>query len=290
MGSLAVTERPTSVVRLDSGVVEYRLERRGDDAVVIFHGGHMRAGLTWGEEVFADAGFTVLVPSRPGYGRTPSQDGVPIAQFADLTCDLCDHLGIRRVAAAVGVSAGGRAAVSMAARRPDLVERLILQSAVSWMEWPDRRTRRVARLVFAAGAERVTWGCLRALLRVSPGAVLRTLLGSMSTLPVEQVMAGLSPQERADLVGAFSLMRSGRGFETDLRSALDPKARVCQPTLVIASPNDGAVPFAHATALASAIERARLVESRADSHLIWLGPDWPEVARTIEVFLSTDPA
>jgi hypothetical protein len=39
--------------------------------VVIFHGGHVRAGLALGEEVFAEAGYTLLVPSRPGYGRTP---------------------------------------------------------------------------------------------------------------------------------------------------------------------------------------------------------------------------
>jgi hypothetical protein len=39
--------------------------------VVIFHGGHVQAGLALGEEVVAEAGYTPLVPSRPGYGRTP---------------------------------------------------------------------------------------------------------------------------------------------------------------------------------------------------------------------------
>jgi pimeloyl-ACP methyl ester carboxylesterase len=51
-------------------------------------------------------------------------------------------------------------------------------------------------------------------------------------------------------------------------------ADVCQPTLVVATRNDGGVPFAHAQSLAAAIRRAELVESRADSHFIWLGADW----------------
>jgi len=46
--------------------------------------------------------------------------------------------------------------------------------------------------------------------------------------------------------------------------------------------------FAHAQSLVAAIEHARLVESRADSHLIWFGPDWPAIAETIRVFLTAD--
>jgi hypothetical protein len=71
MRAVTKLERPTTVARLDAGPVEYRLERRGHATVILFHGGHMRAGLALGEEVFADADCTVLAPSRPGYGRTP---------------------------------------------------------------------------------------------------------------------------------------------------------------------------------------------------------------------------
>ena len=40
------------------------------------------------------------------------------------------------------------------------------------------------------------------------------------------------------------------------------------------------MPFAHAEALTAAIRQARLVESHADSHLIWLARDWPDIAET----------
>ncbi|MBL6276370.1 hypothetical protein JMF97_09380 [Micromonospora fiedleri] len=83
--------------------MEYRLERRGDSVVVVLHGGHLRAGLAWDEAVFADADVTVLAPSRPGCGRTPLSTGTTSAGFADVTAELCRHLGIDKVAAVLGI-------------------------------------------------------------------------------------------------------------------------------------------------------------------------------------------
>jgi pimeloyl-ACP methyl ester carboxylesterase len=277
------------VARLDQGPVEYRLEQRGGPAVVVLHGGHMRAGLVLGEEVFAESGCTVLAPSRPGYGRTPLSTGTSVSGFADVTRALCEHLGITGVAAVVGISGGGPTAATLAARHPDLVERLILQSAVGWLAWPDRRTRIAAHAVFAAATERATWGAMRQLMRLAPETGLRLLLRDLSTLPVRDVTAALRAQDRATLVALFSRMRSGSGFLNDLRPTPDVTAEVGQPTLVIATRRDGAVPFAHAQSLAAAIARAELVESRADSHFVWFGPDWPAIAGTIRAFLTTNP-
>jgi pimeloyl-ACP methyl ester carboxylesterase len=289
-------ELATHIGALRHGPVEYRFQRRGPDAVVVCHGGHMRAGLALGEEVFADAGFSLLVPSRPGYGRTPVTTGGSAAGFADVVAALCDHLGLGKVAAVVGVSGGGPTAIAMAARYPALVERLILQSAVGPLPWPDQRTRLLAQVVFASRNEAATWAFVRTLFRHAPDTALRTLLRDLSTLPVRKVMAGLRPEHRTQLISLFSRMRSGHGFLNDIkdfRTASDLKhllASVVQPGLVIASRHDGAVPFAQADALAMALRRAELVESRADSHLIWLGDDWPAIAARIQDFLRADPA
>lgn len=226
-------ERPTTVAWLDASPVEYRLERRGDAAVVMFHGGQMRAGLALGEAVFSEAGCTVLVPSRPGYGLTPLSTGTSVSGFADVTCALCEHVGVTRVAAVVGTSAGGRTAVTMAARHPDLVDRLILQRAVGWLPWPDRRTRLAAHAAFAAGTEQATWAACRTLLRIAPHIGLRLQLSHLSTLPARQAMASLRAEDRARLVALLSLMRSGHGFINDLRPTPDVTADVSQPTLVI---------------------------------------------------------
>lgn len=286
MPAVTGVERRTTVVRLEAGPVEYRLEQRGEAAVVVFHGAHMRAGLAFGEEVFAEAGSTLLVPSRPGYGRTPLSTGTTVSGFADVTRELCDHLGISQVAAVVGISGGGPTAVTMAARHPDLVARLILQCAAGWLAWPDRRTRLAAHAMFAAATERATWAAVRTLMRLAPDAGLRMLLDAFSTLPVRDVMAALSTEDRARLIALFSHLRSGSGFRNDLRPSPDVTADVGQPTVVIATRRDGAVPFAHAQSLITAIRRAELVESQADSHFMELGPDWPVISEKIRAFLN----
>jgi pimeloyl-ACP methyl ester carboxylesterase len=279
-------QRPTTIANLPAGPVEYRLERRDGPVVVIFHGGHMRAGLALGEDVFASAGCTLLAPSRPGYGRTPLSTGRSAEGFTDVVRALCADLGITRVAAVVGVSGGGPTAATMAARHADLVERLILVSAVGWLPYPNRWTRLGAHVVFAAGTEAVTWAGIHALARRAPDACLRLMMGSLSTRPAGEVVAVLRAEDRDLLLTLFAQMRSRHGFLNDLRPTPNVTTQIEQPTLVIATRTDAGVPFAHAQSLASTIRNAQLVESHADTHFVWLGPDWPVIAERIRGFLD----
>ncbi|HEY2831280.1 MAG TPA: alpha/beta fold hydrolase [Sporichthyaceae bacterium] len=280
--------RPTTVASLPTGQIEYRLERRGEAVVLVFHGGHVRAGLALGEEVFAEAGATVLVPSRPGYGRTPLSTGRSVQGCTDVVRALCAQLGIDRVTAVVGISGGGPTAATMAARHPDLVERLILISAVSWLPYPDRCTRLGSHLAFAGRTERLTWAAVRGLIRVAPGTGLRMMLGRLSTRPGGEVATALSAQDRAVLLALFAHMRSGRGFRNDLRPTPDVTTQIDQPTLVIATRTDRGVPFHHSQSFADVIRRAELIVSNAPSHFVWLGPDWPVIAARIRAFLEED--
>jgi pimeloyl-ACP methyl ester carboxylesterase len=63
--------------------------------------------LASGEEVFAAAAYTLLAPSRPGYGRGPLSTGGSVEGYTDVVRALCAHLGITQVAAVVGISGGG---------------------------------------------------------------------------------------------------------------------------------------------------------------------------------------
>ncbi|TFC20864.1 alpha/beta fold hydrolase [Cryobacterium glucosi] len=272
--------------RLAEGPVEYRLDIRADPVIVVFHGGHLRAGIAVGEDVFAAAGYSVLAPSRPGYGRTPLSTGTTVTGFADVVGDLCAHLGITRVAAVVGISGGGPTAATFAARHAGLVDRLVLISAVGWLPYPDPVTRLGARIGFNGVTGRVTWGLVHALARFAPSMCLRMMMGALSTRPVGEVLAGLDPDARAGLLILFRRMRSGRGFVNDLRPTPDVTALVDQPTLVIATRTDGGVPFAQSRSLASSIRAAELIESHADSHMVWLGADWPVVGERIVAFLK----
>ncbi|MFC5750167.1 alpha/beta fold hydrolase [Actinomadura rugatobispora] len=291
-------ERPTRLVDLSAGPVEYRLEERGPRTVLMLHGGHMRAGIALGEEVFAEAGHTILAVSRPGYGRTPLGTGTTPDRFADVLAGLCAHLGIGSLAGAVGQSAGGPTALALAARHPDLVERLILQSAVGLLPWPDRRTRMAGGVAFHPRAQAATWALIRALSRRAPDLALRVLLPDLTSRPVAELLTGLPAAHRTALLELFTQMRSGSGFRNDMRIMAAPAtsaqaarqaARLRQPTLVIASRDDGSVTYAHAGSLAETIPHARLLISTAPSHMIWLAEDYPDIAADITGFL-TKPA
>lgn len=275
----------TEIADLPTGPVEYRLTGGGESTVVVLHGGHMRAGLRLGEDVFAE-GRSVLIPSRPGYGRTPLEVGASPAAFADVTARLCERLGLRRIEAVVGVSAGGPTAAALASRHPHLVRRVVLECAVGPLPWPDRRTRLVGRVVFAPGVETVTWTAVRALLRIAPATGLRTLLGGLSNRPPAEVFAALDDDRRAGLAEVHSRMRSGRGFRNDLRTCSGSVPSFEQPCLVVAARGDGAVPMAQALAWVRALPNAELLISDADSHLLWFDADYPLVADRIRRFLG----
>ncbi|SEG82503.1 Pimeloyl-ACP methyl ester carboxylesterase [Nonomuraea solani] len=293
-------EQDLVLARVKRGTVEYRMhgpdhsDGRSDGpgdgrgTVLVFHGGHMRAQLALGEDVFTEAGFRVLVPSRPGYGRTPLTADFTVAGFADAMARLCRDMGIGQVAAVVGISAGGRTALTMAARHPDLVQRVILQSAVGFLPWPDRLTRLGGRLIFHPRIEAVTWALVRTMIRLAPGPGLRLLTRELSLLPAGQVLARLHPADRALLSDLYASMRSGHGFVADMLPVADCTVDVGQPALLIASRNDRSVPFAHAQSLVAALPRAKLVESHADSHMIWFDPDYRAIAATIRAFLLAD--
>ena len=284
---MADLERPTDMARVSAGPIEYRYERRGEATVVVFHGGHVRASLPIGEDIFEALGYSILAPSRPGYGRTPLTTGTSPAGFADATYELCQHLAVDDVVSGVGISGGGPTALTMAARYPGLIRRLILESAVGFLPWPERRTRLGARIMFNAISEKAAWRLAHAFVRLAPALSLRVLLDSLSTEPPGRALAALRQEDRATLTALFSHMRSGSGFVNDLRATPDVTKAITQPTLVIATPKDGAVPFAHAESFVASIRGAQLIRSTADSHFIWFGSDYGYVSEQIRDFLAS---
>jgi len=277
----------THIADTTAGPVEYRLERRGPQTVVVFHGGHMHAGVALGEDPFLERGYSVLVPSRPGYGRTPLSIGDTPTAFADVVPHLLRHLEIGAVDAALGISAGGPFAISMAARHPDIVGRLVLQSSISSLPWPETATRIAARIAFNPVTERATWAITRLLLRGAPRRGLTMLMRSLSTESGRHVLDRLGDSEHRDLLQLFGSMQSSRGFMSDLEMRLDPDVAraVSQPTLVMASRRDGSVPFEHAEELVRLIPDARLVTSEAPSHLLWFGGPAGDPDDAIRAFL-----
>jgi hypothetical protein len=123
----------------------------------------------------------------------------------------------------------------------------------------------------------------------APNPGLRIMLSGLSTLPVREVMAALSPEDSAMVIDLFCRMRSGQGFLNDPPPTPDATgggrpahARDRHPQRRRRALRPRRVP------------RCRhppptLVQSQADTHLIWLGHDWPTIADRIRDFLTTEP-
>ena len=114
------------------GPVEYTLNGSGP-VVLACHGTSSDCFSTAGTAPLVDSGFSVLTPSRPGYGRTPLQSGQTAAQAADAMVALLDCLGIPSCGV-VATSGGGPTGVALAANYPDRVQRLALMAAITRTE------------------------------------------------------------------------------------------------------------------------------------------------------------
>jgi pimeloyl-ACP methyl ester carboxylesterase len=267
------------------GNIEYRLEGRGSKIALILQGGHMNASVHIGEDYFLERGYIILVVSRPGYGKTPLSVGPTPAEFAEVLHDLLELLEMKRVVL-VGISAGGRTAMSLAAMYPGCVEKLILQSSLSFAPWPDMKTRLAAYVAFNPLTEHYSWNLLRRFLNRNLRAAVKMMLSTMTTLEHETVVNAYSEKQLQALAEVFATMGSGFGFMADIRARGGNATDVKIPTLIIHSKYDKSVPLSHPYRLAEQIQNARLYLSEAESHMIWFSPHYPEIEKVMDDFLA----
>ncbi|HET9494380.1 MAG TPA: alpha/beta hydrolase [Chloroflexia bacterium] len=126
-----VLEPRTEFVEVEGGrrVAVYRLAEGDSGRVVVLC--HIAPGsgtLDPDPEQTLARGVTLLAVDRPGYGRSdplPDSRWATVSSAADDLAAVLDRLGGAPVGVA-GWSAGGRVALALAARRPDLVDRVVV--------------------------------------------------------------------------------------------------------------------------------------------------------------------
>lgn len=208
------------------------IERRGSgrEVFVLIH------GIGMGRTVFGDlvqllvgVGRTVAI-DLPGYGAAPEPPRIlTMERTADLVAAYL-RAHVDRPAVVVGHSMGAQVALEVAARHPDLVERLVLLGAAT-----DPRARSVPRLV---------WRFVRDVFSESPRVIGR---GAR-----EYVRAG------PNLRGKFRAMLAHRPE--------DVLGRIRMPTLVIRGEKDIVAPHAWGVQLAEGVADGRLVEIGGHGH------------------------
>lgn len=223
----------------------------GPDLALI-HGWAMHGGVWDGVREELAQQFRLHLVDLPGHGGSEDQS-FTLEAVADRLAELlptCFHL--------CGWSLGGQAALTMAVRFPERVERLILVgSTPCFTARPDWSTavEREVFLAFAASLERDYEGTLRRFLS------LQARSGDEARALIKQLRATLFARGRPGI----EALRSGLGIllEKDLRSEV---ATVKQPTLLVHGDYDTLAPPGAAQWLAERLPRAELRMVAAAAH------------------------
>jgi len=273
------------LARTKLGLIEYRSVGQGP-AVLVLNGGHTNCHSPLGHEAFfLQQGFQLIIPSRPGYGRTPSSTGRTAETFADALVSLLDHLQLDQVII-VGISAGGPTALQLAGRHPERVSKVILQNAATDGRYASGMIRFGTYVLFNPVLEGMVWAAFRRLGRVAPQAALKSLMGGLTCLPIDQVLSTMSPVQQQAALAFLQVSRSGSGFLHDIHHHCGDLGRVTAPVLVITSKYDGLVDSSHATYVQDHIPQAQLFVSEAESHLMWFSAHDHEIQARMQAFLQ----
>lgn len=272
--------------KTSSNSIEYRIVGQGP-TILVLNGGHTNCNSPVGhEQFFLDQGYQLLIPSRPGYGRTPSSVGRAAEAFADALVGLLDLLQLDAVIV-VGISAGGPTALQLAGHAPLRVSKLILQNAAVNGSYASGIIRWGSYIIFNPLLERWFWATFRGLGRVAPQMALKSMLPGLSCLPPKEVLATMSPAQQQAALAFLLTSRSGSGFLHDIHHHCGDLSRITAPVLIITSKYDGLVDSSHAIYAHTHIPQSQLFVSDAESHLMWFSSHNDEIRAKMQEFLSS---
>jgi pimeloyl-ACP methyl ester carboxylesterase len=276
----------STLAQTTHGLVEYTWHGEGEP-ILVLHGGHSNSFEEFGYQPLLARGFSLLTPSRPGYGRTPLGANGSAQATAQLMISLLDHLKLVSVHL-LGVSAGGLTALALAAHFPERTGKLVLESAVTqtWLTAEDETYRRAQRL-FHPRLQAVSWALMRSLTALAPRTVTKMMFEELSSAPYRAET--ITPAQVDEIRRMIRRQSSGAGFLNDLEQRVDPATlqRIQAPTLILHSRNDHSVPVEHAYHADRLIPDTTLHLLDNDwGHLIWLDR-LDEVTERVVSFLSS---
>jgi pimeloyl-ACP methyl ester carboxylesterase len=217
-------------------------------AVVLIHGlgGHAE---DWRNlaPYLAKAGFRVLMPDLPGYGRSqrPAEFSYSVRDEAGIVIGFLDALGLKQVDLG-GWSMGGWIVQIVASEAPERVNRLMLFDAAGLYAAPDWDTRLFTPTTARQLAE------LEALLTPHPEAIPGF---------VSHDLLRISREHRWVMSRAMSSMLTGR----DVTDNLLPQLKM--PVLIVWGQEDRIVPVAQAEKMHRLIPQSELDVVAGCGHL-----------------------
>jgi pimeloyl-ACP methyl ester carboxylesterase len=266
------------VVETSRGQVECAEDGVGEP-VLYFHG----AGATCDvmldiEDPLVADGFRLIVPNRPGYGRTPLARNDSAAACADLAAALLDALGLARVGV-MGSSGGAAFATSFAVRHADRTSALVLlcPQLHRWdhKRWLPRHSRWTLPILSSALTRAPLLALYRLQLRRMTAAQLLQLEAGDRYVDVAgdaaaQALAGttLEAMRRATAMAGFA-----NDFVVFMNEdILGGASLLSAPTLVIHDAMDPLAPVEHVAWFQSQCAACETLPIHAAGHLVWVGP------------------
>lgn len=283
-----MAKRVIEVIQIDDFKIEYSIIGQGEP-ILVMHGGHSNCYEEFGYDYLIEKGYSVITPSRPGYGRTTKEMGESLSIACKFYAKLLNHLNLSQVHV-LAISAGGPSGICFASKYPQHVKSLILQSAVTkeWLTSKDLEYK-VAKRIFHPKIGRVTWKLLSAMNNKFPSFIFKKMLPSFSSLSYLEAKGKIAEQDIEEIRKMNNRQSSGHGFTIDLHLVneitLDNLKSVSCPTLIMHSKNDNSVPLQHAYFAHENIADSELCILDSWGHLIWLGTSSDEANEKVGQFL-----
>jgi pimeloyl-ACP methyl ester carboxylesterase len=275
----------SKIIETYLGSIEYTIEGNGITILVV-HGGNDNCFADIRQESLLQAGYQVLIPSRPGYGKTTLALGKSASEQADVLKTLLDALNIQKTAV-IGASAGGATALEFARKYPEATYCLILEEAVT-TTWISKYSPQywAMKWVFNPNRQAKLWRQQREQFDCDPKASLVALAKMFSRCKPMDVVNQWDAEDIRYYRKLLQFSDSGSGFVY----TMDHKAKNLQdihiPVLIIHSPHDRNVPFHHAKYAYRQIRNAELYEAPSLSHLIYMGKGKDDVTNKRMEFLK----
>ena len=277
----------SQIAQTPKGPIEYTLQGSGP-VVLVCHGTSSNCFSTAQAGPLVEAGFSVLIPSRPGYGRTSLEAGRSAAQAAEALVALLDALQIP-TCSVLAISGGGPTGVALAAGFPRRVTRLVLAEAITYPENRPNEPGYKDQTAFYGPMHNLTWGLLGVMSRLSPHSMARQTLAIFSTHDPDDGLSKLSPESIQKIARFYQGRSSRTGALTDAAHTVGANLleSIRQPTLVIHSREDNSVPFVHAEWSLKHIPQAELCEAGITGHFFWVDPEYQRICQNLIAFIKT---
>jgi len=269
--------------------LQYSIRGEGQP-ILVLHGGHSNCTEEFGYQALLDAGYSLITPSRPGYGETSRELGESLRTACQAYEELLRHLQIKKLHV-IAVSAGGPSGIFFASQYPQRICTLTLQSAVTgpWLTSKDKEYK-AAKILFRPGVEAYVWKLLASVTDRFPRYMFKQMASSFTKLPWREVESYLLPEDLEAFRAMNRRQRSGHGFMIDLvhpgQIEIQHLQNVTCPVLIMHSLQDGTVPLEHAHRASKHMPNAQLCLLDTWGHLIWLGKGSEQVNRELLSFLS----